>query len=108
MHTIQSLTVENVRSVYSGKTGKCFCGCSGNHWYRSDLREEAGKDRGYAIGDDEVSDREVLRVLRMVQAHEDTAAVEEGRGGSALVAVEIGKRTYVVYLRAGVSVAAAA
>ncbi len=27
------LTADKVEKVYTGKPGKCACGCSGNYWY---------------------------------------------------------------------------
>ena len=32
---LASVTVDQVMSVYSGKAGRCYCGCSGNHRYAS-------------------------------------------------------------------------
>lgn len=60
------IAVENVLSVYNGKSHKCMCGCAGKHSYHSMYREEAGKNRGYAIDDDEVNDRVVKTILTKV------------------------------------------
>ena len=57
----------DVVSVYSGKAGKCCCGCSGKH-RASAHRQVAAKSRGYAVDDDEVSDRSVKLIYRKVKA----------------------------------------
>lgn len=64
-----------IRSVYSGRAGKCCCGCSGNHRYASKYREESGKTRGYPLLDEDVSDRSVSiivnRLNRLIAAGDD-------------------------------------
>ena len=54
-----TLTLDNVASVYSGKRGRCACGCSGKHTYSTEHKVWASKDRGYDVGDDEINDRTV-------------------------------------------------
>lgn len=56
---MKTLDLSKVSSVYSGAQGKCCCGCSGKHSYASQHREWASKNRGYAIDDDQISDRSV-------------------------------------------------
>ena len=90
-----TLTVADVRSVYSGKAWSCCCGCSGTHSYASLLREEAGKDRGYPVTDDDVNDREVRRVLKKGQQHRD---MEPEYCAGSYFSVVVGKRSYIVYL----------
>lgn len=97
-------------SVYSGKAGKCYCGCSGNHRYASKHVEAAGKDRGYAIGKEEVNDRQVKKVLGIVQANfqleegcpEGSRPYNvQGEDGTSFVThftAEVGERSYTVYL----------
>lgn len=54
-----------VLSVYEGRDGRCCCGCSGAHVYRSDpgMRALAGSSRGYVVTDDEVDDAEFGRIV---------------------------------------------
>lgn len=52
-----------VYSVYSGVVGGCTCGCSGNWRYASKFRDYASNDRGYPVGDDEVSDHSVSIIV---------------------------------------------
>lgn len=101
MKRLQEVTVSDVRSVYSGKVGKCMCGCAGKHFYASALRVEATKDRGYEVSDDEVNDAMVTKVLRLVQANEEKV---DRDGNGAWACFDEGKRTYVIYLREGVQV----
>lgn len=90
---IQSLVPGDILSVYRGKAGRCCCGCAGKHSYASKTREIAGKGRGYAISDDEVNDKAIVRILRKVQANEEKAVIDE----SSHVAVKEGSRLFVVY-----------
>jgi hypothetical protein len=91
---IQTLTPADVLSVYSGKNGRCCCGCSGKHSYNSASIAEATEHRGYAVTSDEVNDRQITRVLRLIQAEGDK--VEDGGN---YISVEVGARLYVAYLR---------
>ncbi len=107
---LATTTIDQVMSVYSGKAGKCYCGCSGNHRYARAHREAAGKDRGYAVSDDEVNDTQVKKVFNLVKAsfsipenvrpgNEPFSIQEEA--GKAFVThftVEVGSRSYTVYL----------
>ncbi len=99
MLKLQEITTAHVVSVYSGKLGKCMCGCSGNHRVNPEHRELAGKRRGYAISDDEVNLAQVTRVLRLIQAEGETAKIEAGLGGETIVYATVGKRELVAYLR---------
>lgn len=58
-----TINLDTVASVYSGKAGRCCCGCSGKHTYASAHREWAGKNRGYAVDDDDVNDVVVKRLV---------------------------------------------
>jgi hypothetical protein len=111
---LESVTLDQVMSVYSGKKGKCYCGCSGNHRYASAHREIAGQNRGYPISDDEVNDRQVKRVLGIVKANftvpedcpegcepyhvQETPSSRPGKGSVSHFTAEVGDRSYTVYL----------
>lgn len=86
-----TVSLDSVKSVYSGKAGKCACGCAGKHSYASAWRETAGKSRGYAVQDDEVSDRSVAAIFAKLSAA--GAKFEDGH-----VWAEVGNRLYVAYL----------
>jgi hypothetical protein len=88
----------DVVSVYSGKAGKCCCGCSGKHRVASAHRQAAAKSRGYAVDDDEVSDRSVKLIYRKVKAAIE-AGNDEGNRGPDCWSVDIGNRTLCVYTR---------
>jgi hypothetical protein len=64
---LAAVTLDQVMSVYSGKVGRCYCGCSGNHRYASKHREAASKDRGYPVFMDEVNDRQVKKIFKIVK-----------------------------------------
>lgn len=107
---LASVTADQVMSVYSGKAGRCYCGCSGNHRYAKAHREIAGKDRGYAISDDEVNDAQVKKVLRIVKENfaidanarkgNEPYSIQEkdGEGFVTHFTAEVGSRSYTVYL----------
>ena len=69
----------NVLSVYSGKPG-CCCGCQGKYSYREDLemRAVARKYRGYEITDDEVSERNVTRIVNILNRNLKDIEVVDG------------------------------
>jgi hypothetical protein len=85
------INLSSVQSVYSGKAGKCCCGCAGKHTYASATREQAGKDCGYVITDDEVSDKTVKLIVGKLQALDFEVC-----GG--YVHATDGGRLYIAYL----------
>lgn len=107
---LESVTLDQVMSVYSGKKGKCYCGCSGDHRYASAHVGAASEDRGYQVTPDEVNDRQVKRVLRIIKENftlpEDVKPGSQpynvqGEDGSSFVthfSAEVGDRSYTVYL----------
>ena len=88
-----TINVEDVMSVYSGKNGSCCCGCAGKHTYASATRTLASKDRGYAVSDDEVSDRTVKMIVRKMNKWPGKMEFDLGH-----VAVVVNERLYVAYL----------
>lgn len=101
---LQDLTQADVLSVYSGRPG-CCCGCRGKHSYASATRDEASAERGYAVADDEVSDRSVATILRKVLSMPEL--IEDERGPVAPhqqivgdnISVLTETRQYIVFLR---------
>lgn len=100
------LTPRDVMSVYSGKPGKCCCGCAGNHRYSRLNRQAASSHRGYRVDDDEVNDRQVAKVLTLVQDRAKVVGVDDRRDrnletcvskGPNHYATEVGGRLYIVY-----------
>lgn len=89
---IQSMTTDDVMSVYSGKVNMCCCGCAGNHRYNSKYREIAGVDRGYDVTDEDINDRQVKKVLNLIKTHEAIA-----QDGDSYIAIELENRLYIVY-----------
>lgn len=94
------IEVGEVLSVYAGRAGACCCGCSGKHSYASAYRNIATRRRGYAVKDDEVSDRSVKLIVGKMNrlVREGLAAASVGYfAGEKSVAVEHGNRVYVAY-----------
>lgn len=91
-----------VASVYSGGRSRCACGCSGKHTYASQWTEWASKNRGYTVGEDEVSDRSVSyvvnKIARIANGEQDgVVEVYEGPH-TRFVSAEQNGRMYVAYL----------
>lgn len=91
---IQDVKTEQVMSVYAGRAGKCCCGCAGKHSYNSAHVEVASKYRGYEVTPDDVDDRMVLRVLRLVQSVQAAGPLLDD--GPDIYSAEIGKTLYIV------------
>lgn len=94
---LQDLKPQHVRAVYTGTARACMCGCKGKYRFNSAHVEESTKARGYAVGAEEVSDAQVLKVLRTVQANGE--ALEDA---GDILSVDLGRRTFVLYLAKGV------
>lgn len=78
-----NINVSNILKVYNGKVG-CMCGCLGKYSVPTCNREAASKDRGYAVSDDECSDRSVKIIAKKVLSNpnvqfEDSWAFVEDR-----------------------------
>ena len=73
-----------------------MCGCSGTYRYASAHRKTAGKDRGYKVDDEEISDRRVKTVFnKMVKnAHLGIEVID-----NYIFTIEIGSRQYTIYLK---------
>ena len=91
----QAMGVGEVSKAYSGKPG-CMCGCKGRYYVCEHAREVSEEERGYKLDDDDVSDKQVLRILRLVQAEAACGTVEFG-DTYAYAEVNDGKRAYAIY-----------
>jgi hypothetical protein len=85
MTNVNEIAVEQVKSAYSGKDGKCCCGCSGKHYHRTGY----GDYRGGGTKNDI---RQITRVLNVIK----NAPVVEDEGG--FVSAVIDGRLYIAYL----------
>lgn len=59
------IDVNKVVDVYTGKEG-CRCGCRGKYTYASKFQEYGTLTRGYEVSDDEVNDKRIARVVRIM------------------------------------------
>jgi hypothetical protein len=87
--------MRKVLSVYSGKIGKCMCGCSGKHTYNPELRELGSKTRGYEVSEDECNARTVKMITQKVY-RSPNAVFDNG-----CAYVDIGNRSYVIHFAEG-------
>jgi hypothetical protein len=83
---------DNVFKVYSGRRG-CMCGCIGNYRYASHHVEYGSKERGYGVSEDEVSDRQVSRVVNKINANSQDCE----RDGNVIY-LETETRIYAAYV----------
>ena len=83
--------MRKVLKVYSGKQGRCMCGCSGKYTYNPELREEGGEERGYEVTEDECNERTVKMITKKVYSSPNTV-FDDG-----FAYVYIGARTYAIY-----------
>lgn len=60
------IQVADIRNVYSGRHEGCRCGCNGKYSYASKFVTEGSKARGYAVDQEDVNDRMVAKVVRII------------------------------------------
>lgn len=103
---LQTIQPADVLRAYAGRSG-CMCGCRGRYWVTAASRAEAEVNAAAAVDDDDVSEAQVTRVLRLAQAA--LAEADEVIGSSApldvdvdadfrYICVERGRRVHAVYL----------
>ena len=96
---LAALSPAVLASAYSGRPG-CACGCRGRYRYASAHREWAGRNRGYAVDDDDVSDRSVARILDNARAAAAAGwrveAYADDAGRVTTVSVETDTRLYIL------------
>lgn len=90
---------ESVVSVYSGKPG-CMCGCNGKYSYSEVHREFSTSDRGYEVTDDEINDKEVKRITKLINDNLMNCEFSDEKEKVSWVAFDKSEtRTYVLYYR---------
>lgn len=91
------IDIDNVSSVYSGKAGKCACGCAGKHTYASKHVKWASKDRGYRVEEEEVNDRSVKLIVNRMNAIIESGDYEYPFREDGFTSLESGDRLYIAY-----------
>lgn len=94
---LMKLQISEVKRVYSGRSGKCMCGCSGIWRYSKDKVEQGSKDRGYEVGQDEVNDGFVKRVVTKLKLNASKVEFGEGFTDEKHFVLTEDGRDYVVY-----------
>ena len=89
------MKLENVSSVYVGKSGKCCCGCSGTHWYATEHKDWATKDRGYEVTQDELNDDKIKRVFNKIVKNQDNLEYTTKN----FTSFDTGSTLYIVYFK---------
>lgn len=94
------IELEDVVSIYVGKPGMCYCGCSGKYTYTSKNQEIAGKRRGYEVKDEEVNDKRIERLIKKMSDPETVFINKVIVGkvdGGFIFTIVIGKTEYSMY-----------
>jgi hypothetical protein len=87
----QEIKIEDVMCVYSGKEGRCMCGCAGKYTYREETREIGSKDRGYPVKDEDIDNARVQRVINKINRNAFTRELNHAF-------VVIGQTIYCAYM----------
>src|SRR5688572_19380799 len=93
------INLDNVHQVYSGATGKCCCGCAGKHTYSSKFQGFSSSHRGYAVSDDEVSDRSVKTIVNKIQKAAEQGRIEFVTDEFVSAVSESGERVLCAYFK---------
>jgi hypothetical protein len=89
------MKLENVSSVYVGKSGICCCGCSGTYWYATEHKDWASKNRGYEVGLHELHDGKVKRVFNKIVKNKDHLEFAT----KDFASFDTGSTLYIVYFK---------
>jgi len=96
------IKIDDVMSVYSGINGQCCCGCAGKHTYASKYQKIASKDRGYEVGDEEVSDRTVKLIVNKMNKYlaipGNKPEYTNKKMLKELISIVKGEHLYIAYL----------
>ena len=92
--TLSKAKVEEVLNVYSGRDGKCCCGCSGKYSYNSKRVDEGSRERGYRVDPEECNDKMVAKVLKLMKDNLEMVEVISPEHFTLVV----GTRLYMVIL----------
>jgi hypothetical protein len=95
---VNQLQVADVASVYSGKNGRCCCGCSGKYSYNPAWSDFSSESRGYALHQDEFNVTMVKKVLRLLKENVLNGEVEllSDADQPMQFTLELGERLYMV------------
>jgi len=75
-----------IESAYSGKKGKCCCGCSGKHYHMKNMGD-------YREGGTPNDRKQIARILSIVERYGMTWNSDK------CVSTTVGDRVYVLYLK---------
>lgn len=92
---INTLTINDIRQIYSGKPG-CCCGCLGTHSYNEIHLKESSERRGYEISSATAkiaTNRSLNRMLNLFKKNSDKIVVDI----TSNISFETNTRLYVIY-----------
>lgn len=89
------INVNDVASVYSGKSNTCYCGCAGTYTYNPQHVAYSSKSRGYEVGPEEVNLKRVTSIVRKLNKNiADVHDVDD-----KIFTLQVGNHDYTVYLK---------
>jgi hypothetical protein len=97
---MEDIQIEKVLKAYEGKKDKCMCGCSGNYYHTKSKQEEAGKERGYKVTDDEINDDKVAEIADIINIAPNSAMEVDTEVDDkyTYISATIGKKLYCVWV----------
>jgi hypothetical protein len=90
----KEISFDSVYSVYTGKAGKCCCGCAGKHTYVSTHRDFSTNNRGYKVEDHEICDSAAKRIFNQIVNDPDAKVDDAG-----FITVESDTRLKIAYFK---------
>jgi hypothetical protein len=84
--------MDNVRNVYSGKPGKCCCGCAGIHRYNAKFATDDYECKN-------TNDRFVKKVINILKKNASSYIPSDVDLDENYVAAIVGNKLYVAYVR---------
>jgi len=89
------INVNDVASVYSGKSNTCYCGCAGTYSYNPQHVVYSSKSRGYEVLPEEVNLKRVTSIVRKLNKNiTDVHDVDD-----KIFTLQVGNHDYTVYLK---------
>ena len=87
---------------YNGRPG-CMCGCNGKYSYTKKLQEFSGKNRGYSVDDEEISDIVVKRMInrfkKLLKDGDEVKFSQETCKGEGYFFYKTPTRYYAIYFK---------
>lgn len=91
------LKIEDIIKVYVGKPNTCMCGCAGKYSYSSMNKLQGEINRGYAVTEEDLNDKEVKRVLAKVIKNAEMGIEVIEDKDAYIFSLTLGNKQYSIY-----------